>query len=91
VRENPITDADDSVDLLDKTKKLKLSHLGEQYGGEKPWQQLVEESFGIDPPFVKPVSTLCLERGKTEAQAINFILRGFGCPEPEERMIEVLD
>jgi hypothetical protein len=50
----------------------------------------VEETFGIDPTFVKTVYKLCLERGKTEAQAINFMLRGFGCPEPEERMIEVL-
>jgi hypothetical protein len=80
----------DCVDLLSKTKKLKLAHLGEQYCGEKTWQQLVEESIGVDPTFVKTVYNLCLERGKTEAQAINFMLRGFGCPEPEERMIEVL-
>ena len=69
------------VDLLDKTKKLKLAHLVDQYGCEKTWQQQVEETFGIDPTFVKTVYKLCLERGKTEAQAINFMLRGFGCPE----------
>jgi hypothetical protein len=43
--------------------------------GEKTWQQLVEESFGVDPTFVKTVDTLCFERGKSEAQAINFMLR----------------
>jgi hypothetical protein len=80
----------DCVDLLDRTKKLKLAHIGEQYCGEKTWQELVEENIGVDPTFVKTVSKLCLERGKTEAQAINFMLRGFGCPEPEKMMIDVL-
>ena len=27
----------DCVDLLDKTKKLKLAHVGEQYCGECAW------------------------------------------------------
>ncbi|MFO0890964.1 MAG: hypothetical protein U0790_17705 [Isosphaeraceae bacterium] len=80
----------DCVELLSPATKLKLAHLNDQYGCETSWQQQVEGTFGIDATFVKTVFTLCTERGKTEAQALRFMLQGFGCPEPEERMQEVL-
>ena len=50
----------------------------------------VASNLGVYAAFVKSVYALCKERGKTEPQAIGFILRGFGCPEAEERMMEAL-
>jgi hypothetical protein len=80
----------DCLGLLDTNKRLKLTHLADQYGCADTWQRQVEEALDLDRAFVEAVFRLCTERGKTPPQAIGFILRGLGCPEPEVRIVEAL-
>lgn len=79
----------DVVGLLSPDKAAKLSSF-EAAAGTATWQEHVRESFDLDDEFVRRVYTLCRERGKDEAQALGFILRGFGCPCADERLVEVL-
>jgi hypothetical protein len=82
----------DVAGLLDEDKRLKLDELGEQYGQGLTWQQHIEQRLGINADFVNALYSLCIEHGKTERQALGFMLRGFGCDPASvnERLSQVL-
>ncbi len=78
----------DVVGLLSGDKAAKLASF-EAAAGQQTWQEHVQESWDVDDNFVKKVYALCRKR-KDEAPSLLFILRGLGCPEPVERLKELL-
>ena len=78
----------DTIGLLDERKAAKMSSL-ESLAGGATWQEQTRKSLEINDSFVKKVYALCTKQGKSEVQAIGFILRGLGCPNTEERLREV--
>lgn len=78
----------DTVGLLDKDKAAKLASF-EAADGQQTWQEHVRSSLHVDDDFVKRVYALCRKR-QDEAQSLDFILRGLGCPCVEERLGELL-
>lgn len=77
----------DVAGLLDPAKKSKLDSL--RYPGCPSWKEAVEDSYKINPTFVRSVYAVCSEL-KSPPDAVIFILRGLGCPEHVERLKEVL-
>src|SRR4051812_5395685 len=59
------------------------------HAGAPDWKDVVEHELEIDADFVKRLYVLCTDRME-ENRAVLFILRGFGCPNPVERLQEVL-
>lgn len=83
----------DAMGILDMAKKLKLTNLSAQYGGELTWQQHVEVQIGLSPAFIRAVTELCLgEMGgrKERPWPLLFFQRGLGCPDPVKRIKDVL-
>lgn len=80
----------DSVGLASQNIKLKLAQLVKEYGVGESWQEQVEKSLELDTEFVRSVYNLCQAKGRTETQSLGFILRGLGCPEPDERLGEAM-
>ena len=56
---------------------------------EGQWRGVVERELEVDADFIKRVYDCCTDRME-EDRAVLFILRGFGCPDPAERLREVL-
>ena len=71
------------VGLLRPEKEQKLDALSEG------WKVHVKEELGVDSSFVRSVYALCTE-WKTRAQALSFILRGFGCTEADSVVADML-
>jgi hypothetical protein len=57
--------------------------------GAPDWKVVVERELQIDSDFVKRLHDCCTDRME-ENRAILFMLRGFGCPDPVDRLQEVL-
>ena len=72
-----------AISPLPPDMKLKLSHLAEQYGGDSTWEELVEAEFDLDQPMVREIHAACTSSWDSFTSLV-FILRGLGCPEPEE-------
>jgi hypothetical protein len=56
---------------------------------ENQWRSMVERELEVDADFIKSVYDCCTDRMESN-RALLFILRGFGCPTPAERLREVL-
>jgi hypothetical protein len=56
---------------------------------EAQWRPMVERELEVDADFVKRLYGCCTDRLE-ENRALLFIVRGFGCPEPAEKLREVL-
>ena len=74
-----------AIGILAEGKQSKLDSL-DVYGWGN-WKEHVKSRLKVDEGFIKSVYALCTEH-KTRNQAVAFILRGFGCPNAEERMAE---
>jgi len=79
----------EALGVLDKDKSLRLTHLGEQYGGELTWRQHVEAQLGINKAFIRSVFKAASKVMNRE-ESLCFIMHGFGCLSAESRLDEVL-
>ncbi len=79
----------DVAGQLHPDKKLKLTHLGEQYGTDD-WQATIEQDFGIKKKQIATLLKTC-RTSMSDYEAILFIARGFNCPDASERVSEVMN
>ena len=78
----------DVAGILHPDKKLKLTHLSEQ-SGSGDWRESVQETFETSVKQVAGLVTACRQT-MDDRQTILFIALGFGCPEANIRVAEVL-
>jgi hypothetical protein len=79
----------DVAGLLDKDKRLKFTHLAEQYAGDETWQGVVEHDLEINKKFIASLFKAC-RKHMSAGHSLCFILRGLGCPYSEARVRDII-